>query len=627
MPPHPMRNGGPTGLESEAAGDYDAGGDASKVAAAGGASGVNMLCYLSEGLFDAESVSQENESQPGGAPGLSSDLGSGYGVFSNAHRATIGRIEDSQFSSIGETARAMKDALVSAPARIGDFPESALWSVSSSMVPTLKDGIVGNGLADDPVFGITDTRADLLGTGGSGLLSGGLPSYQPPSSHARALRSMDGLGSIGDGGINSLKDYLGPEMLISPFGRVGDASQEVGLGSFTGVRDASFLHQHDGGGVNAPLDVCDSDEDEYIVGPTHMSVHPYNLQDMYLINDMGEKAFVLSGPKELHFSELKLLITPPQPGVKLSYGSILHMNYDAGKCRPCMFERVVGRCRRRWLCDFCHMHTKKVQGNWQGGDEQFHEAGNYQDERGNGAAMMSRRQPQPHHQAASSTMQVPMHDGGGMDPWLRGGGHQRQVAHADGPQGRYQNMPGRRKGDGMQDGRSGQSMSGGEQAHGGFHRDGTQSVAARQVSQLQWQLQQLQRGQNLPPQGSRQMPQQHVQQQQQQPRQMASRHQQAGMMPPREHSDGGYPPSQQHQQDFQAGGYQQTAYAQDLQAMQHHQRRQQQQQHQQHQQHQRQHYGNHPPPMRQGRHFDQPGHGQYAPDGMPMNAYGQADGG
>eukprot|EP00913_Durusdinium_trenchii_P016747 g15741.t1 len=40
-----------------------------------------------------------------------------------------------------------------------------------------------------------------------------------------------------------------------------------------------------------------------------------------------------------------------------SFGSLLHSCQTEAPCRPCMFERVPGRCKKAWLCDFCHLHS------------------------------------------------------------------------------------------------------------------------------------------------------------------------------------------------------------------------------------------------------------------------------
>ncbi|CAJ1416266.1 unnamed protein product [Effrenium voratum] len=47
-----------------------------------------------------------------------------------------------------------------------------------------------------------------------------------------------------------------------------------------------------------------------------------------------------------------------------SFGSLLHSCRTEAPCRPCMFERVPGRCKKAWLCDFCHLHSgRKRKGN------------------------------------------------------------------------------------------------------------------------------------------------------------------------------------------------------------------------------------------------------------------------
>jgi len=59
----------------------------------------------------------------------------------------------------------------------------------------------------------------------------------------------------------------------------------------------------------------------------------------------------------LVYSEIRLL-TKARKVAPLSFGSAKHVSKKNDQpCRPCMFEsQKPGRCKRSWLCDFCHMN-------------------------------------------------------------------------------------------------------------------------------------------------------------------------------------------------------------------------------------------------------------------------------
>jgi len=99
-------------------------------------------------------------------------------------------------------------------------------------------------------------------------------------------------------------------------------------------------------------------DDEVIVGPTPLAVQPLSFSELSIPG--GESTSILSGVTSIRLSEVTRLKCPRGSSAEplpLSYGSILHICGFEDRCRPCMFERSAGRCRKSWLCDFCHMHT------------------------------------------------------------------------------------------------------------------------------------------------------------------------------------------------------------------------------------------------------------------------------
>jgi len=112
---------------------------------------------------------------------------------------------------------------------------------------------------------------------------------------------------------------------------------------------------------------CESDPDDptsdwegepttIVVGPTHFASHPYKL-DQVLVPGPEGKVAIRSCERQLVLSDaLRLQMAWNQ--VPLSFGSAVHLVHGASLgCRPCMYERWAGRCSKKWLCDFCHMHS------------------------------------------------------------------------------------------------------------------------------------------------------------------------------------------------------------------------------------------------------------------------------
>mmetsp|Transcript_86355 Transcript_86355/g.278889 ORF Transcript_86355/g.278889 Transcript_86355/m.278889 type:complete len:379 (-) Transcript_86355:326-1462(-) len=110
----------------------------------------------------------------------------------------------------------------------------------------------------------------------------------------------------------------------------------------------------------------DDEEVSVLVGPTQLSVAPHRLDEFFLaaqISDDGEvksgsSISIRSSPGSLSLGDIVRLSAARSAEAPLSFGSMLHLcNGEGGPCRPCMFERWAGRCNKKWLCDFCHLHV------------------------------------------------------------------------------------------------------------------------------------------------------------------------------------------------------------------------------------------------------------------------------
>lgn len=118
-------------------------------------------------------------------------------------------------------------------------------------------------------------------------------------------------------------------------------------------------------------------DEEVIVGPTSHAVAPKTFEELWIPGVLGNEAerfSVISRPSCLSLADVfrlgnaglqvkptdalettELAESDPQP--HRSFGSLLHFYSPDVVCRPCMFERIPGRCRKAVLCDFCHMHS------------------------------------------------------------------------------------------------------------------------------------------------------------------------------------------------------------------------------------------------------------------------------
>jgi len=118
-------------------------------------------------------------------------------------------------------------------------------------------------------------------------------------------------------------------------------------------------------------------EADVIIGPTHLAVRPMAFEELSLQKepqafqgvDKAENFPITSRRNMLSLSDIQRLrhwreVDGWRP---LSFGSVLHLCNHTEHCRPCMFERKARRCRKSWLCDFCHLHTDRpLRGGRQG---------------------------------------------------------------------------------------------------------------------------------------------------------------------------------------------------------------------------------------------------------------------
>eukprot|EP00448_Togula_jolla_P013273 CAMPEP_0170580630 /NCGR_PEP_ID=MMETSP0224-20130122/6610_1 /TAXON_ID=285029 /ORGANISM="Togula jolla, Strain CCCM 725" /LENGTH=250 /DNA_ID=CAMNT_0010903715 /DNA_START=170 /DNA_END=920 /DNA_ORIENTATION=- len=114
-------------------------------------------------------------------------------------------------------------------------------------------------------------------------------------------------------------------------------------------------------------DITSLDDDlvEIVVGPTAQATSAVSMDALSLSHEdeHGRHYFpILSSPGCLYLGDVRRLSQARLRSAPLSFGSIVHLNFGATQnCRPCMFEKQrSGRCRRSWLCDFCHMHPKEA---------------------------------------------------------------------------------------------------------------------------------------------------------------------------------------------------------------------------------------------------------------------------
>eukprot|EP00440_Ansanella_granifera_P040350 gb/GFBE01043765.1/.p1 GENE.gb/GFBE01043765.1/~~gb/GFBE01043765.1/.p1 ORF type:complete len:567 (+),score=79.99 gb/GFBE01043765.1/:1-1701(+) len=95
---------------------------------------------------------------------------------------------------------------------------------------------------------------------------------------------------------------------------------------------------------------------EIVVGPTQFAVMPRKFEDFWIEDKSGHKESINSHAVTLSVRDILRLTAARDDPQPLSFGSLPHV-CGFEKCRPCMFERTAGRCKKIWLCDFCHLHS------------------------------------------------------------------------------------------------------------------------------------------------------------------------------------------------------------------------------------------------------------------------------
>lgn len=110
--------------------------------------------------------------------------------------------------------------------------------------------------------------------------------------------------------------------------------------------------------MNEPDSDLEDEPTTVLVGPSPLASAPYSLQQVAVPDPaFRQKVFIKSGVRQLALSDAFRLKAGGN-GVPLSFGSAVHLAHgERPSCRPCMYERWAGRCSKKWLCDFCHLHV------------------------------------------------------------------------------------------------------------------------------------------------------------------------------------------------------------------------------------------------------------------------------
>lgn len=105
---------------------------------------------------------------------------------------------------------------------------------------------------------------------------------------------------------------------------------------------------------------------EILVGPTQLAAYGSSLPDLFLPEDRHGTTVPVplqSHGQCLSLSDAMRLAKARSSEAPLSFGSVTHLlTRQPLQCRPCMFEQRPGRCRKSYLCDFCHLsHRRRVK--------------------------------------------------------------------------------------------------------------------------------------------------------------------------------------------------------------------------------------------------------------------------
>lgn len=135
--------------------------------------------------------------------------------------------------------------------------------------------------------------------------------------------------------------------------------------------------------ADSPDSEDDEEDVEFVLGPTAAAFSPYSVDFVRFpgISPSGEPVLhsVRSRSHVIYLSDVPhLILLGKLLGGRgaLSFGSVVHFQQDGTPravlmdaceqhdrerwCRPCMFERRGRRCRKSWLCDFCHVHLQRT---------------------------------------------------------------------------------------------------------------------------------------------------------------------------------------------------------------------------------------------------------------------------
>mmetsp|Transcript_22121 Transcript_22121/g.48911 ORF Transcript_22121/g.48911 Transcript_22121/m.48911 type:complete len:250 (+) Transcript_22121:61-810(+) len=152
-----------------------------------------------------------------------------------------------------------------------------------------------------------------------------------------------------------------PRWLETPMSlpRQGLGAELLG-GAARRLSAADFDLESVSSGSSSDLD----DPTEVVIGPTYRATSgvPIDALSLAHTTQRGRQYFpIKSGPRCVSLGDVMRLSFARSRSAPLSFGSVLHLNFGGLQpCRPCMFEKQrSGRCRRSWLCDFCHMHQRE----------------------------------------------------------------------------------------------------------------------------------------------------------------------------------------------------------------------------------------------------------------------------
>jgi len=94
--------------------------------------------------------------------------------------------------------------------------------------------------------------------------------------------------------------------------------------------------------------------DKIIVGLSDLTCCGATLSDFSLLE--GDTPVPIKSNSGCLFLSDVLRLTRARAEAPLSFGSVQHHATKlATSCRACMFEQRPGRCKKSWLCDFCHL--------------------------------------------------------------------------------------------------------------------------------------------------------------------------------------------------------------------------------------------------------------------------------